>query len=137
MASEKLFENQVKKFLHGVGIYAAGTPIQKMTVEQRGWYFKEWGGGYSKSGIPDLIICANGFFIACELKGPTGKPSELQGLNVMRINQSNGIAMILYPEGFENFKNIVKGVMKCNSHIQELMYLKTANTSTSCNILTS
>lgn len=137
MASEKLFENKVKKFLHSVGVYAAGTPKQNMEVEQHGWYFKEWGGGYSKSGIPDLIICANGFFIAAEIKGPTGRASDLQKLNTERINNSNGIAMILYPEGFENFKNIIEGVIKCNFHIQDLTYLKTVHTSTSCNILTS
>lgn len=120
-----------------MGVYAAGTPEDKMVLDPVGWFFKVWGGGYQKSGIPDLIICVNGIFIGCELKSSTGKPTELQKKNIKMINGGKGIGLILYPEGFEQFKNIVKGVIKCNTHIQELNHLKAAHTSTSCDILTS
>ena len=73
MAGEKTFENQVKKWLHNQGIYAAGTPSQEMVESPVGWFFKVWGGGYQKSGIPDLIINVNGFFIACELKSESDR----------------------------------------------------------------
>ena len=136
MAEEKQFEVKVKKYLHSLGIYAAGTPSQNMGEEQHGWYFKVWGGGFQKSGIPDMIICANGFFISVELKSSIGRPSELQKLNSIRINQSNGIAIILYPEGFEEFKKIIKGVIQCKVHIPELNYLKNAGSNTKCVILT-
>lgn len=136
MASEKLFENRLKKWLEKQGIYAAGTPQDKKDEPECGWYFKVWGGGYQKSGIPDLIICVNGFFIAAELKSETGTPSELQKKNTVAINNSNGIATILYPGGFEQFKDIVKGVKKCRYHIQELNALKAVNSGTKCDILT-
>lgn len=136
MASEKTFENQVKKWLHNQGIYAAGTPEDKMEESPVGWFFKVWGGGYQKSGIPDLLICVNGFFLAVELKGLDGTPSDLQKKNIKMINQGNGIGIILYPQGFDEFKNIVKGVKKCSSHIQGLSALKLVNSSTKCVILT-
>ena len=135
MAEEKRFEGKVKRFLHSVGIYAAGTPKQDMINEQHGWYLKHWGGGMSKSGIPDLIMCVNGIFMAPELKAPDGKPSDLQKKNISMINQGNGIGMILYPEGFEQFKNIVKGALNCNFHIQDLEALKAVNSSSKCIIL--
>lgn len=97
---------------------------------------KVWGGGYQKAGIPDLIICVNGIFIGCELKSSTGEPSELQKKNIKIINKGNGIGIILYPEGFEQFKNIVKGVIKCKDHIPVLNALKAANSSTKSDILT-
>lgn len=90
-----------------------------------------------KSGLPDLIINVNGIFIGCELKSESGKPSELQKKNVAAINASNGLGLVLYPKGFEQFKSIVKGVKECKYHIPVLNALKAANSSTACDILTS
>lgn len=136
MAAEKQFESKVKKYLHSVGVYQAGTPSNQMKVEQIGWFTKIWGGGFQKSGIPDLILCVNGFFISVELKASNGHASDLQKMNTSRINQSNGMGIILYPDGFDEFKNIMKGVMQCKFHIQELNRLKNAHSSTSCDMVT-
>ena len=47
MAAEKQFENKVKKYL----------------AERNDWYLKYWGGGgFTKSGVPDLIVCDKGLF---------------------------------------------------------------------------
>lgn len=64
-------------------------------------------GGYQRSGIPDLIICLKGEFIAVELKNEEGKPSPLQLYNIDKIKQSGGQAFILRPSQFENFKREV------------------------------
>lgn len=136
MASEKNFENRVKKWLETEGVYAAGTPNHKKLVTECGWFFKVFGGGYQKSGIPDLIICVNGFFIAAELKGECGTPSDLQKKNISAINNSGSIGVVLYPKGFDQFKNIVKGVKTCKHHIQELNCLKAANSNSKCDMLT-
>ena len=124
MASEKKFENKVKSWLHQ--LQKEGQPIK---------FIKIWGGGYQKAGIPDLICCINGIYFEVELKSSVGKPSELQKYNIRLTNEANGIGIILYPEGFEQFKNIVKGVLNCNSHIQDLTALKVANSSTKCDTL--
>lgn len=138
MAAEKSFEKKVEKYLHSIGVYQAGTPSHRMETEQIGWFTKIWGGGYQKSGIPDLILCVNGIFISCELKASKGRPSDLQKMNTARVNQSNGIGIILYPEGFEQFKKIIKGVCEiCKHHTAELISLKDAHSSTSCDILTT
>ena len=136
MAEEKLFESRIKKYFHSIGVYPAGHPTDRMKVPMVGWYTKIWGGGYQKSGIPDILCCINGFMVAVEVKASKGRPSELQKLNVRRINKSGGIAVILYPEGFEDFQNLLKGVINCNTHIQELSALKSANSNTKCTILT-
>lgn len=135
MAAEKQFEKRVERYLVSMGIYQAGTPKQKINVTPIGWFTKIWGGGFQKSGIPDLLLCVNGIFISCELKATNGKSSNLQELNTLRINEANGIGIILYPEGFEEFKTIIKGVIDCKYHIQELKHLKDVNTSSKCVIL--
>lgn len=124
MAGEKQFEKQVKGWLNN--LKQEGHPIK---------FIKIWGGGYQKAGIPDLICCINGIYFEVELKASTGRPTELQKYNIKLTNVANGIGIILYPEGFEQFKNIVKGVTECNSHIQDLTALKAANSSTRCVIL--
>lgn len=134
MADEKLFENRIKKHFHSVGIYPAGYPSDRMDAPMVGWYTKIWGGGFQKSGIPDLICCVNGVMLAVEVKASSGTRSELQKLNMSRINESGGIGVFLYPEGFEQFKELLKGVMGCSIHIQELSALKSANSSTKCDI---
>lgn len=116
---EKNFENKVKQYLKSIDAY----------------YFKVWGGGFQQSGIPDVVACKNGIFVGIELKSSTGKPTELQKYNIKQINESGGVGIILFPEGFEEFKSLMEGVMKCDSHIQGLELLKDANTSTNCVIL--
>ena len=136
MAAEKNFENRLKKWLESIGVYPLGTEKQKMIVPPIGYYEKRWGGGYSKAGLPDMHIVVNGISIDAELKASNGRPSELQKHNIKQINGSGSIAMILYPEGFEEFKSIVKGVKECNAHIAGLNVLKNALSSTKCVILT-
>lgn len=132
MAEEKLFEGRIKKFLHSVGVYPAGYPKDRMTAPLCGWYTKIWGGGFQKSGIPDLLACINGIMVAIEIKGSRGTPSELQKLNISRINKSGGIGVFLYPEGFEQFKELLKGVINCGIHTAALIALKDASESSKC-----
>lgn len=58
-------------------------------------------------GIPDLILCLKGKFVAIELKNEDGKPSALQLYNIEKIKQSDGQAFILRPSEFEKFKEEV------------------------------
>lgn len=104
MAEEKLFENKIKRWLHSIGVYPAGFPSERMEHEQIGWYTKIWGGGFQKSGIPDIIACVKGHFISIEVKASSGRASELQKLNTHRIRDSGGSGIFLYPTGFEQFK---------------------------------
>lgn len=97
MAAEKNFENRVKAFLKDQGC----------------WFIKYWGGGqFTKAGVPDLLVCCNGHFLAIELKGPTGKPSPLQLHTIEEIKKAGGTALVLYPKDFDKFKELVKNLLK-------------------------
>lgn len=112
MAGEKNFENRLKRWLESMGIYPLGQPLDKIRVHPCGYYEKRWGGGrFQKSGLPDMRIVVNGIALEVELKATNGTPSELQKHNIRQINHSGGMGFILYPEGFETFKSIVKGVI--------------------------
>lgn len=52
-------------------------------------------------GIPDIIMCCNGKFIAWELKTLTGKVSKLQQHNLDSIADAKGIARVVNPDNLE------------------------------------
>lgn len=93
MANEKNFENKVKNFLKNNNCY----------------YIKYWGGGeFTKAGIPDILACCNGVFLGIEIKAPNGKPSPLQIHNIKLINKAGGIGLLLYPNDFDDFKQLIQ-----------------------------
>ena len=54
--------------------------------------WKEHGGIYSTAGIPDIICCLNGRFVALEVKTATGKLTKLQESTLQRIRNAKGQA---------------------------------------------
>lgn len=97
MGAEKNFENKVKAYLKQKGA----------------WFVKYWGGAaYTKSGVPDLLVCFKGRFLGIELKSPRGKVSDLQKHVLTEIGNAGGVAMVLYPDQFEDFKRFIEDLEK-------------------------
>ncbi len=92
MKAEKTFETKVKKYLRNCGC----------------WVLKSWSNGIQREGVPDLLVCCNGYFLGVELKAQDGKPSELQLWNIEQIKNAGGIALVLYPNKFDEFKELVR-----------------------------
>lgn len=59
------------------------------------FYWKEHGGQYGTAGIPDIIVCYKGRFIAFECKKIGGKPTLLQKITINKIIQAGGLAVIV------------------------------------------
>ena len=55
------------------------------------FFWKEHGGPYGTSGIPDIICCYKGRFLGLEAKLPSGKLTALQRRALDRINAAGGI----------------------------------------------
>lgn len=92
MAQEKTFENKIKKYLRQIGA----------------WHIKYWAGSqFTKSGVPDILACVNGYFLAIEVKAQNGKPSELQIHTIKEIQKARGFAMIVYPSGWPKLKAFI------------------------------
>lgn len=56
----------------------------------------------TKTGIPDIICCLNGKFVAIELKSPKNNADKLQEYNIKQIQESGGIAFCS-----DNYEEIV------------------------------
>jgi hypothetical protein len=53
----------------------------------------------NRDGVSDLLICANGTFVAIELKVAGGKPTILQGEFLNAVEEANGVAGVAYTWG--------------------------------------
>lgn len=107
MGAEKNFENQIKRFLKKEGC----------------WFIKYWSGGvptkegmkkFTKSGIPDILVCCKGVFIGLEIKAPRGVPSALQIRSLKQIHDAGGVSVLLYPEDFHMFQLLVGHIQSGN-----------------------
>lgn len=70
--------------------------IKLLKAEPRCWYFMPVSNGMGTTGIPDIIACVDGRFLAIEVKAP-GKlrnTTPLQRMQLDRIALSMGIAMV-------------------------------------------
>lgn len=107
MALEKIFENKIKNYL----------------TKQGAWFVKYWGGGeFTKSGIPDILVCYQGKFIGVEVKSDKGKPSELQKHHLMEIHKAGGYGILLYPKDFQKFKDVVECLDEGLPKLSEVLY---------------
>jgi hypothetical protein len=52
--------------------------------------WKQYGGMYGTAGLPDVICCINGMFVAFEVKTITGRLSKLQAATLARISKAGG-----------------------------------------------
>ena len=54
--------------------------------------FKEHGGMYGRAGLPDIMCCYRGCFVAFEVKTAVGKLTKLQEATLRDINDAGGCA---------------------------------------------
>lgn len=59
------------------------------------FFWKEHGGQYGTAGIPDIIVCYKGVFMALEAKVGRNKPTKLQEATIAQIQHASGYAMVV------------------------------------------
>ncbi len=69
------------------------------------FFWKEHGGPYGTSGVPDIICCYKGRFLGLEVKLPDGRLTELQRRAIQKINDAGGIACRV--ESVEQVQNVI------------------------------
>lgn len=74
------------------------------------WHLKTVGGAVQEAGVPDLLICKEGRFVAIELKRPKGTKqlSHIQRAQLERIGEAGGIALVI--DNFDNFVKVMERV---------------------------
>ena len=95
MAEEKVKEKWVKKkvvdHLKSLGVY----------------YFFPVASGWMSSGVPDIICCVKGKFVAIECKAGKNKTTAIQDKNIDSIRKNEGVAMVINKDNLEFMKMVI------------------------------
>ena len=69
--------------------------LRQLKHRPRCFAWKTHGGMYGTAGIPDIIACVGGRFVALEVKQPGGKLSRLQEITLGKIRAAGGVAAMV------------------------------------------
>lgn len=58
------------------------------------WWVKVHGGPMQRAGVPDLLVCYGGRFLAVEVKVPGGRATRLQAETMGRIREAAGWTIV-------------------------------------------
>lgn len=80
----------------------AATPEKKVKdkvvsiLKDKGaYYFFPATHGFGRSGVPDVVACVNGRFLAIECKAGGNKPTALQEREIKAIRAAGGVAIVV------------------------------------------
>lgn len=79
MTPEAKVKAAVTKLLRASGVY----------------YFYPATHGFGRSGVPDIVCCVDGLFLAIECKAGDNKPTALQKFEMAKIEQAGGRAIVV------------------------------------------
>lgn len=83
--------------------------IKKEIKDRGGWCVKFFANAYTNAGVPDILACIGGRFLAIETKGGTQGygATALQQYNIEKIKEAGGEAFVLYPEQWDDFLKVL------------------------------
>ena len=93
---EKWVKQQVVKKLKAMGVY----------------YFFPVAGAYTSIGVPDIVACIKGKFVAIECKCGSNKPTALQEKNIADITINGGIATVVNEDLLDSLYKILEVINK-------------------------
>lgn len=94
---ERKVKNKVTVVLKAYGVY----------------FFYPLSGGFGKAGVPDIICCVNGRFVAIECKAGDNTPTALQERNIEAIKNNGGIALVVNEKNIDVVERVI---LKCLSY---------------------
>lgn len=63
-----------------------------LRIEYGAFVFKVHGGPFQRAGLPDVLACVKGLYVAIEVKVPGETPTDLQKITIKDIKKAGGIA---------------------------------------------
>jgi len=75
--------------------------------------WKQHGGQFGVAGLPDIICCIGGRFVAFEVKTESGKLTKLQEVTIAKINAAGGSAYVV--RSVDEVKVIVERLEDCGN----------------------
>ena len=89
---EKRVKDKVVAVLKGAGVY----------------YFFPATHGFGRSGVPDIVCCVSGKFLAIECKANGNKPTALQIREIEAIRRSDGCAVVVDETNWDMIPDLIR-----------------------------
>lgn len=93
----------------------SGTPeskvkaaVVKLLKQYGAYYFYPATHGYGRSGVPDIVCCVKGKFLAIECKAGKGTTTALQDREINAIRTAQGIAAVARETNLDMIEQILK-----------------------------
>lgn len=81
--------------------------VRKLLDELQAYYVMPVTGGYGTQGAPDFLVCHKGRFIGIETKAGRGRTTALQELNLKRIREAGGVAVVVYEDDIDMLRKLL------------------------------
>ena len=85
--------------------------VRALLDELGAYYVMPVTGGYGSQGAPDFLVCLKGKFVGIETKAGKGKTTALQDLNLQKIRDAGGVALVIYETDIEVLRHML-GLLK-------------------------
>ena len=89
---EGAVKDKLRKYLNQLGIY----------------HFMPPANGFGRAGIPDVIGCFNGQFVAFECKAGKNKTTALQDREIANIQSAKGWAFVINEDNVDNIEALLR-----------------------------
>jgi Holliday junction resolvase len=76
--------------------------VLQILTEHGAYYTMPVTGGYGRSGVPDIIACYRGKFLAIECKAGSNKPTALQEKALNDIRTAKGFALVINEDNVDS-----------------------------------
>jgi Holliday junction resolvase len=78
--------------------------VVKILKDYGVYYFFPATHGFGRSGVPDIICCFMGEFIAIECKSGDNKPTALQEREMANIRRAGGVSFVINELNIDDLK---------------------------------
>jgi len=78
--------------------------VRKLLVEFDVYHFMPAANGFGRAGIPDIICCFKGRFLAIECKAGKGTTTALQDRELSNIRTAGGMALVVNETNIQDLK---------------------------------
>ena len=82
------------------------------------YYFFPATHGFGRSGVPDVVACVNGHFLAIECKAGSNKPTALQVREIENIRLAGGVAVVVNETNLEMLPALIRKLKQGTSIIE-------------------
>jgi Holliday junction resolvase len=82
--------------------------LRKYLDEMDIYHFMPPANGFGRAGIPDIVGCYAGRFVAFECKAGKGKTTALQEREMSHIRAAKGLAFVINEENVHQIKELLQ-----------------------------